>query len=135
MSATATVEEVEAKIIGMVMDGYKNVRYGGVCDENAKILTENHREGVENILTLEETKAMLKRACENWKVRHEITPKVGKGKHIIVSYEKIKRITIPLENGHLLFFSVDSDKDAHIKDIMKIIEYVQNTLAKLPGGF
>jgi len=135
MSSTATVEHIEQKIIGMIMDGYKHVRYGGVCDADAKILVEKHREGVENLLTLEETQAMLKRACENWKIRHEITPKVGKGKHIIVSYEKIKRITIPLGNDHLLFLSVESDKDAHIKDIMKIIDYVQNTLAKLPGGF
>ncbi len=130
MSSTATVEEIEKKTIGMIIDGYKDVRYIGVCDADAKILVENHREGVENILTLEETQAMLKRACENWKIRHEISPKVGKGKHIIVSYDKIKRVTIPLENGHLIFLSVDSDKDAHIKDIMKIVDYAQKNLAK-----
>ena len=96
---------------------------------------ENHRKDHENILTLEETQDILKRACENWKIRHEISPKAGKGKHIIVSYEKIKRLTIPLGHDHLLFVSVDSDKDEHIKDIMNIIDYVQNTLAKLPDGF
>ncbi len=135
MSSTATVEQIEKQIVGMIMDDYKQVRYAGVCGADAKILVEIHREGVENILTLEETQAMLKRACENWKIRGKISPKVGDGKHIIVSYEKIKRLTIPLGNGHLLFLSVDSDKDAHIKDIMNIIDYVQKTLAKLPGGF
>jgi len=135
MSSTATVEQIEKQIVGMIIDGYKQVRYVGVCGADAKILEEKHREGVENILTLEETQAMLKRSCENWKIRGKISPKVGEGKHIIVSYEKIKRLTIPLGNGHLLFLSVDSDKDAHIKDIMNIIDYVQKTLAKLPGGF
>jgi len=135
MSSTATVEEIEEKIIDMILEGNKHIRYAAVCDSEGKILLQNHRKDVENILTLEETQAMLKRAVQNWKIRDKISPKVGEGKYIIVTYEKIKRLTIPLGHGHLLFVSVDSDKDEHIKDIMNIVDYVQNTLAKLPGGF
>jgi len=118
--------EDERKLVSMVLQGNKNARYAAVCDSEGKIISDEHRTNEENILTLEETKNMLLRAVQNWKIRENISPKVGKGQYAIVTYEKIKRITVPLHDDHLLFVSVDSDKDDHIKDIMGSITYVQN---------
>lgn len=118
--------EDERKLVSMILQGNKNARYAAVSDSEGKIISDEHRSNEENILTLDETKAMLLRAIQNWKIRENISPKVGKGQYAIVTYEKIKRITIPLHDDHLLFVSVDSDKDDHIKDIMKSITYVQN---------
>lgn len=118
--------EDERKLVNMILQGNKNARYAAVSDSEGKIISDEHRGGEENILTLEETKNMLIRAIQNWKIRENISPKVGKGQYAIVTYEKIKRITIPLPDDHILFVSVDSDEDDHIKDIMKSITYVQN---------
>ncbi len=118
--------EDERKLVSMILQGNKNARYAAVSDSEGKIISDEHRSNEENILTLDETKAMLLRAIQNWKIRENISPKVGKGQYAIVTYEKIKRITVPLPDDHLLFVSVDSDKDDHIKDIMKSITYVQN---------
>ncbi len=118
--------EDERKLVSMILQGNKNARYAAVTDSEGKIISDEHRSNEENILTLEETKDMLLRAVENWKIRENISPKVGKGQYAIVTYEKIKRITVPLPDDHLLFVSIDSDKDDHIKDIMKSITYVQN---------
>lgn len=118
--------EDERKLVSMILQGNKNARYVAVSDSEGKIISDEHRSNEENILTLDETKAMLLRAIQNWKIRENISPKVGKGQYAIVTYEKIKRITVPLPDDHLLFVSVDSDKDDHIKDIMKSITYVQN---------
>ena len=117
--------EDERKLVSMILQGNKNARYAAVSDSEGKIISDEHRSNEENILTLDETKAMLLRAIQNWKIRENISPKVGKGLYAIITYEKIKRITVPLHD-HLLFVSVDSDKDEHIKDIMKSITYVQN---------
>ena len=117
--------EDEQKLVNMILQGNKNARYAAVCDSEGKIISDEHRSDAENILTLEETKDLLLRAVQNWKIRENISPKVGKGLYAIITYEKIKRITVPLHD-HLLFVSVDSDKDEHIKDIMKSITYVQN---------
>jgi len=118
--------EDERKLVSMILQGNKNARYAAVSDSEGKIISDEHRSNEENILTLEETKNMLLRAIQNWKIRENISPKVGKGQYAIVTYEKIKRITVPLPDDHLLFVSVDSEKDDHIKDIMKSIAYVQN---------
>lgn len=116
----------EGKICNMLMEANKYVRYAAVCDPEGKILWQSFRDGIDKILTLDETKAFLKRAIDNWKVREGLSPKIGKGRYAIVGYEKIKRITIPLKNSHLLFASVEGDKPEYIKDMIKIVEFVQD---------
>ena len=51
----------------------------------------------------------LQRAVNACQERTKITDKVGRGMYVIAAYEKIKRITIPLDNNnHILFISVDN---------------------------
>jgi len=114
----------EGKMCSMMMEANKNVRYAAICDQDGKILWNSHRNNVSNILTLEETKASLKRAIETWKERDELSQKIGKGRFAIVGYEKIKRITIPLKNDHLLFLSVEGDKPEYMGDILNIVKWV-----------
>ena len=114
----------EGKMCSMMMEANKNVRYAAICDQDGKILWNSHRNNVSNILTLEETKASLKRAIETWKERDGLSQKIGKGRFAIVGYEKIKRITIPLKNDHLLFLSVEGDKPEYMGDILNIVKWV-----------
>ena len=113
------------KLLNMEMEANKYIRYAAICDHDANILWQSMREGVSNILNHDETKSLLKRAVDNWQVREGISPKVGRGRYAIVGYEKIKRITIPLDSNHLLFLSVEGSKPEYIKDITKIIEFVE----------
>ena len=115
----------EGKLVCMIMEGIKYARYAAICDAEGSILWNSLRNNSKNILTLEETKGSLKRAIENWNQREALTSKIGKGRYAIVGYDKIKRITVPLENGHLLFVSVEGDKPEYIGDIMEIVEYAQ----------
>jgi hypothetical protein len=50
----------------------------------------------------------LKRATGAWQERSKIEDKVGRGMYVIAAYEKIKRITIPLDRNNLLFISLDN---------------------------
>ena len=43
-----------------------------------------------------------------WDERPKITGLVGKGMYVIAAYEKVKRITIPLNNNQILFVSVSN---------------------------
>ena len=114
----------EGKLVSMIMEANKYVRFAAICDTGGKILWNSHRNDVENILTLDETKDSLKRALATWKTRDELSNKIGKGRYAIVGYDKIKRITVPLTNGHMLFVSVEGEKPEYIGDIMKIVEWV-----------
>ena len=116
-------EEQEKEIIRMILDDNKYVRYVAICDAEGKIICDKHARDEKNILTLEETKTLLKTAMDRWKKRYELVDKIGKGEYSVVSYEKIKRITVPLDEDHLLFVSVDGGKNVRMKDIMEIVDY------------
>jgi len=112
----------EYKIVDMILESNKHVRYVCICDSEGKILWNSCRGIIESMMTLEDTEESLKTALENWKKRDKITEKIGRGKYSIVSYEKLKRITIPLRNNHLLYVHVDADKPENIDDMIKIVE-------------
>ncbi len=118
----------EGKLVSMVLEANKNVRYACICDDEGKIIWNSRRNDIQSLLTLEDTKASLKRACENWKDRDKLSAKIGRGRYAIVDYEKLKRITVPLSNNHLLYVHVEGDKPEYIGDIMKIVSYAQKNL-------
>src|SRR5215831_16031076 len=98
------------------------IRLVTVCDLNGKIMYSQHREGVKNLLSPEESKKSLELAVNAWKTRSELAPKIGKGKYVLAEYEKIKRITMPLENKHLLYVTteIEADHSKIIRDIAKL---------------
>ncbi len=82
-------------------------------------------------MTLEETQSTIKRSLERWKERNEVADKIGRGEYSVVSYEKIKRISIPLEGGRILFVSVDGGKNVEIKYIMELVDYTLHKLVPM----
>ena len=114
----------EGKLVSMLLQANKAIRYACICDADGKIRWNSRRNNIENMMTLEDTTTSLKRACENWKERDKLSAKIGRGRYSIVDYEKLKRVTVPLKNNHLLYVHVEADKPEYIGDIMKIVEYV-----------
>jgi hypothetical protein len=116
----------EGKLVSMMMEANKYVRFAAICDSKGDIIWNSFRNDVNNILTLEETKSSLKRALHTWQERDELSSKIGKGRFAIVGYDKIKRITVPLRNEHMLFLSVEGDKPEYIKDVLNIVKWVED---------
>jgi hypothetical protein len=102
------------------------VRYAGVCDDTGETKYGGQREGVKNLLSSEETKKSNLQALARWALRNTLSPKIGKGRYAMAEYEKIKRITIPLEdNNHLVLITteVDVNHDRIIDHVMKFIQH------------
>ena len=96
------------KLLNMLMDFNESIRFAAICDQNGNIHWHSKRTNVRNIVSLEDTKKTLKRAISAWQERSKISDKVGRSMYVIAAYEKIKRITIPLDNNNLLFISLDN---------------------------
>ena len=79
---------------------------------------------MQNLLSSDETKRSNIQALARWALRNSFSPKIGKGKYSITEYEKIKRITIPLENSHLLLITTEIDADDR-KIIDRILMLIQ----------
>jgi hypothetical protein len=101
------------------------IRYAGVCDDTGEIKYGGQREGVKNLLSPEETKRSNVQALARWGLRNALAPKVGKGKYSMTEYEKLKRITVPLEGDHLLLVTTEIDAD-HSKFIDRILKLLKS---------
>ena len=117
-------EDDEGKLVSMMLEANKNVRYACICDSEGKILWNSRRNDIQSMLTLEETKDSVKTACEHWRNRDKLVEKIGKGRFAVVDYEKLKRVTVPLKNNHLLYMHVEAHEREYIGDVLNIIKYV-----------
>lgn len=61
----------------------------------------------------------------SWKIRSKLAPKIGKGKYVLAEYEKIKRITMPLGDNHILYITTEVQADHS-----KLIDTARGLLSK-----
>jgi hypothetical protein len=101
------------------------IRFAGICDETGETKYGGQREGVRNLLSPEETKKSNLQALARWGLRNTLAPKIGKGRYSMAEYEKIKRITAPLENYNLLLVTTEIEADHG--------RIIDNILQLLPG--
>jgi len=125
--------EKHEKLLNMLMDFNPLVRFTAVFSKDGEIEWHSQRKDITNIIPLEETKASIKRASESWNARENLSGSgTGRGMYTITAYEKIKRITIPLDDDHILFISTDNspkrEKDygrlVGMGEIMSIVDFI-----------
>lgn len=117
-------------IYQQIMSLDQHIRLITICDINGKITYSDYREGIENLLSSEESKKSLKLAIDAWRTRSSLAPKTGRGKYVLAEYEKVKRITMPLGQNHLLYITTEVQA-GHIDIIHNILEFPeQNRIIK-----
>jgi hypothetical protein len=89
----------------------RDIRFAGICDMNGDIRYGGERPGMVALLTAEETKRSLLQALARWELRNDLTSKTGKGKYAMAEYERLKRITFPIDETHLLLVSTKPSAD------------------------
>ncbi len=85
----------------------RNIRMVTICETDGKIMYSDHRPGVTNMLTPDESRKSLEMAVNAWKSRSQLASKIGKGKYVLAEYEKIKRITMPLGDNHFVYVTTE----------------------------
>ncbi|MGD9673854.1 MAG: hypothetical protein AB7U98_10305 [Candidatus Nitrosocosmicus sp.] len=96
-----------------IMDTDGAIRFVRIIntDDGTKLYSE-HKTGITNLLSPEESEESHQMAVNAWKTRSKLYSKIGKGKYVLADYEKIKRITMPLDESHLLYITTEADCDA-----------------------
>jgi len=103
------------KLLNMLMHFNDSIRFAAVCNTDGDIVWNSQRKGIKNIVPLDETKQTIVRVIEAWAQNSNLENYVGSGLYSIASYEKIKRITVPLADGNLLFISVNNPQTKNSK--------------------
>jgi len=91
---------------------------------NGELLGGGMRDGVDTYLPPEEIARSTLNTILRWKTRELLYPFLGLGKYSLTEYEKIKRITFPLNSSVLLIVAteIEVDHDIIIKKILQLIE-------------
>ena len=117
------------KFLEVLMISNKNVQFSAICNLQGDLLFQRRREDIKTLFSLEETHDQLNHSINSWKTRSEIKEKVGKALYSVTSYEKIRRITIHIDDEHLLFISIDNNEkevakfmNINVKKISKLLE-------------
>ena len=96
-----------------------NIRLVTICDSEGNTMYSRHGEGVKNLLTAEESKKSIEMAMTGWRVRSELSNKIGRGRYVIAEYERIKRITMPFGEDYLLYLTTEPQAN-HLNIINRI---------------
>jgi len=65
-------------------------------------------------------------ASQRWQTRKNIEHKIGKTKYALAEYEKLKRITFPINEKYLLMLTTEIHTD-HTNVINKVLELIHNS--------
>ena len=108
----------------MILDIDPKIRFVGVCDDTGEIKFGGQREGVQNLLSSEETKWSKLQALARRALHNTFSSKVGKRKYAMAEYEKVERKTIPLKDNSFLILvttEVNADHSRIIEQVLRLV--------------
>lgn len=117
------------KLCHDVLDLDPKVRFVGICDNTGMIKNGGLREGIKSFLTDDEIKKSNLITLERWRLHNTMADRIGKARYAMEEYEKVKQITLPLEEEHLLLISTEVDAE-HLKIIESAIQLIISNYVK-----
>ncbi len=102
------------------------VRYAAVWDSSCEKKAGGIREGQISHLDEENTKISVSQAITRWQTRKFFADKTGQPEWSIAKYEKMFRITIPI-NDDLFLISTEPESDP-VEIVNKVLELVNNVI-------
>ena len=111
-----------------------NVRFAVAFREGER-LGGGYRDNVSSLLSPEEVNMSLSYACQRWETRKSLAHRIGNAKISITEYEKVKQITLPVDEKTLLLVSLETNVD-HFRvveillNLKRIIQQVESDVTK-----
>jgi len=101
----------------------ENIRFVAIYDGqyHAKF-----REGTHAYFREEEIKASLSETHNRWAFRKKLSFKIGEPKFAMAEYEKVNRVTFPLDNGGVI--SLTTELGVDIKKLVDKVIEIRNPL-------
>lgn len=111
------------KLYKDVMTVDSTIRYAVIQNSTGEKLHGGFREGINPILNDDELKMMHYYASQRWQTRKNIEHKLGNTKYAMAEYDKLKRITFPIDEKHLLMLTTETNTN-HTEVISKILKLI-----------
>jgi len=83
------------------------IRYAVIQNSSGEKLFGGFKTGISPILNSDELKMMHYYASQRWQTRKNIEHKLGNTRYAMAEYDKLKRITFPIDEKHLLMMTTE----------------------------
>ena len=113
------------KLFSDVLEIDPTIRYAAIQNGTGEKICGGFRDNVTPILSDDELKMMHQYANQRWQTRKNIAHKIGNMKYAIAEYDKLKRISFPIDDNHLLMITTEISTD-HTRAISKVLELIHN---------
>ena len=113
------------------MESDKAIRFVGISNKMGNQIISKYRSGLTPFLTPTEIEMYAMRSVLRMNTRKDYESTLGKPIYSFTLYEKLKRVTIPLESKDypILMLSFDIDADHETIILKKIIPFLRKELA------
>ena len=113
------------KLYANVMKMDSTIRYAVIQSSTGEKICGGFRENISPILNNEELKMMHYYASQRWHTRKNIEHKLGNTKYAMAEYEKLKRITFPINEKYMLLLTTEINAE-HTDIIKKVLDLIHN---------
>ena len=108
-----------------IMNVDESIMYAVILSKNGENLCGGYRKERTPILTEDELKMVHFYAVQRWDTRKNIEHRIGKTKYSMGEYDKMKRISFPINDRYLLMVHTEIEND-HQKIISEILNLIKN---------
>ena len=113
------------KLFADVMKINSTIRYAVIQNNTGEKICGGFRDNINPILNDDELKMMHYYASQRWETRKNIEHKLGNTKYAMAEYDKLKRITFPINKKYMLLLTTEIDAD-HANVIDKVLELIRD---------
>jgi hypothetical protein len=114
-------EDICKQILGLD----KAIRFAGIASIEGKLIAQEYREGLESLLTKEESELSVMQSIIRMGTRKVLEEKIGKTIYAFALYEKVKRATMPLGDNNILMVSFDIEANHEYIILNKILPLIR----------
>ena len=124
-----TIHSENEQLIKKIVELDSIIRFGAICNRFGEITAKFSRVGVTLHLNEYETSKLLREAANSWHYRHQLSFKLGKGKFALAVYEKLIRLTIPIDQENLLLLTLENFDNIPqlVENVHKLIENLNDS--------
>ena len=102
-----------------------SIRFASVYTKSGDVVGGGMSKDKESLLTPEEVTMSLYYSKHMFETRKNLSHIIGKEKYSMTEYQKVKMISIPLQDDNLLLISTETKGD-HFRMIEHILKVVEN---------
>jgi len=113
------------KLYTDVMKINSTIRYAVIQNNTGEKICGGFRDNINPILNDDELKMMHYYASQRWETRKNIEHKLGNTKYAMAEYDKLKRITFPINEKYMLLLTTEINTD-HVNIINKVLELIHD---------